>query len=177
MEKKLSKIKALFADVDNTLLCLKMYDKDGINDKESGRRTVGFADYEAWLRFNINNNAYVHCQAPEPIKKLVSTLVAQGAKVYGLTECSNSFEYNSKYHRLKECYEGCFHHHLDLISIDSRHKKVLIMKMIAERDGLAPDEIMFIDDSYTEVMEAFDTGFFSMHTTEAMMRFGETFDK
>ena len=93
--------------------------------------------------------------------------------VYGLTECSNSFEYNAKYNRLRECYEGSFLHHGDLISIDTRHKKVLIMQMIAERDGYNPDEIMFIDDSYTEVMEAFNAGLLSMHTTEAMMRFGD----
>ena len=90
-----------------------------------------------------------------------------------MTECSNSFEYNSKYNRLKECYEGIFNHHGDLISIDSRHKKVLIMEIIAKRDGLKPNEIMFIDDSYTEVMEAFSKGFFSMHTTEVMERFND----
>ena len=173
MKNKLDKIKVIFADVDNTLLCLKMYDNEGKNDKEKGKRTVGFAEYESWLKYNINNNAYIHCQAPEPIKKLVKYLHDRGAMVYGLTECSNSFEYNAQYNRLRECYEGSFLHHGDLISIDTRHKKVLIMQMIAERDGYNPDEIMFIDDSYTEVMEAFNAGLLSMHTTEAMMRFGD----
>ena len=64
-----------------------------------------------------------------------------------------------------------FEHHGDLISTESRHKKVLIMKMIAERDGYSMDEIMFIDDSYTEIMEAFGAGILSMHTTEVMERF------
>jgi len=45
------------------------------------------------------------------------------------------------------------------------------MKMIAERDGYNMDEIMFIDDSYTEIMEAFGAGILAMHTTEVMERF------
>ncbi|MBP5597139.1 MAG: hypothetical protein J6Y02_17285, partial [Pseudobutyrivibrio sp.] len=44
-------------------------------------------------------------------------------------------------------------------------------KMIAERDGYNMDEIMFIDDSYTEIMEAFGAGILSMHTTEVMERY------
>ena len=47
----------------------------------------------------------------------------------------------------------------------------MIMKMIAERDGYKMDEILFIDDSYTEVMEAFGAGMFAMHTTEVLERF------
>ena len=67
--------------------------------------------------------------------------------------------------------QGVFEHHGDLISTETRHKKVLIMKMIAERDGYNMDEIMFIDDSYTEIMEAFGAGILAMHTTEVMERF------
>lgn len=164
MKKKLKNIKVIFADVDNTLLCVKMYD-------ENKKRIVGFAEYNDWLKYNIFNNAYVNCSAPRGVLNLVKKLHDEGTVVYGLTECSNSFEYNAKFNRLKECYEGIFNHHGDLISIDSRHKKVLIMQMIAERDGYKPDEIMFIDDSYQEVMEAFDAGMFAMHTTEVMERF------
>lgn len=166
MEERLNKIKAVFADVDNTLLCLKMRDRNG-------RRVVGFPNYEEWLKYNITTNAYIDCVAPKGMSNIINTLHDNGAKVYGLTECSNSFEYNSKYNRLKECYPGVFEHHGDLISIDTRHRKILIMQMIAERDNLNSDEIMFIDDSYQEVMEAFDKGFLSMHTTEAIERFIE----
>lgn len=173
MEKKLSKIKAIFVDVDNTALCLKMYDFNGINDKEKGKRIIGVKDDMEWLRYNINNNAYLHCEAPKPIVNIINFVNQNGGKAYGLTECKNSFEYNSKYNRLKECYAGNFLHHGDLISIDTRHHKVAIMKMIAERDGLKNDEIMFIDDSYMEVMEAGEIGILSMHTTEAMMRFSD----
>lgn len=165
MQEKLKKIKVLFGDVDNTLLCLKMYN-------EAGKRIVGFEDANDWLKYNINNNAYIKCQAPRGVKNLIDDLhFNHGVKIYGLTECSNSFEYNSKYNRLRECYPGVFEHHGDLISTESRHKKVLIMKMIAERDGYNMDEIMFIDDSYTEIMEAFGAGILSMHTTELMERF------
>ena len=153
MQEKLKKIKVLFGDVDNTLLCLKMYN-------EAGKRIVGFEDANDWLKYNINNNAYIKCQAPRGVKNLIDDLhFNHGVKIYGLTECSNSFEYNSKYNRLRECYP------------ERRHKKVLIMKMIAERDGYNMDEIMFIDDSYTEIMEAFGAGILSMHTTEVMERF------
>lgn len=165
MQDKLNKIKVVFADVDNTLLCLKMYD-------DAGKRIVGFENQDDWLKFNINTNAYIRCQAPRGVKNLVDDLhFHHGVKIYGLTECSNSFEYNSKFHRLNECYPGIFEHHGDLISTETRHKKVMIMKMIAERDGYNMDEIMFIDDSYTEVMEAFAAGMFAMHTTEVMERF------
>lgn len=167
MEKKLKKIKAVFADVDNTLLCLYMKGLDG-------KRTVGFHDYNDWLEYNINNNAYINCQAPKGMSNIINALHANQAKVYGLTECTNSFEYNSKFNRLRECYPDVFKHHGDLISIDSRHKKVLIMQMIAKRDKLAPEEIMFIDDSYAEVMEAFDAGMLAMHTTEALERFADS---
>ena len=166
MKNKLNKIKMVFADVDNTLLCLKMKDYNG-------KRTVGFSEYNDWLKYNILTNAYINCSAPKGMYNLIEALHNNGAKVYGLTECSNSFEYNSKYNRLRECYEGIFEHHGDLISIDSRHKKVLIMQLIAEKEGLDSSEIMFIDDSYSEVMEAFDKGFFSMHTTEVMERFND----
>lgn len=169
MNKKLSKIMMVFADVDNTLLCLKMKDYNG-------RRTVGFSDYNDWLKYNILTNAYIDCSAPRGMSILINALNDEGAKIYGLTECSNSFEYNSKYNRLRECYPGIFEHHGDLISIDSRHKKVLIMQIIAEKYNLDPSQIMFIDDSYTEVMEAFDKGFFSMHTTEVMERFNDGVD-
>ena len=81
-----------------------------------------------------------------------------------------------RFNRLKECYPGIFEHHGDLISIDSRHKKVLIMQIIAEKYKLDHSQIMFIDDSYTEVMEGFDKGFFSMHTTEVMERFNNGVD-
>lgn len=165
MDKKLAKIRVFFGDVDNTLLCLKMYD-------DNGKRMVGAVEYDDWLKYNIDHNAYQNCIAPRGVYDLVNILhFEQGVKIYGLTECSNSFEYNSKYHRLAECYKGVFNHHGDLISIDSRHKKVKIMKMIAERDGYAMDEIMFIDDSYMEIMEAFEAGMLSMHTTEVMERF------
>lgn len=165
MKKKLKGIKALFADVDNTLFCVKIYSEDS-------KRVVGFKNYEDWLRFNIFNNAYINCTAPRGVMNLVKEAHEMGIKIYGLTECTNSFEYNSKFNRLKECYpDGVFEHHGELISIDDRHKKVLIMQMIAERDGLRADEIMFIDDSYSEIMEAFDAGMFAMHTTEVMERF------
>lgn len=165
MEKKLEKIKVMFADVDNTLLCLKMYDDDG-------KRMIGAVDNDDWLKYNITHNAYINCIAPRGVSDIVNYLFKEnGAKIYGLTECSNSFEYNSKYNRLHECYPGIFEHHGDLISTDSRHNKVKIMKIIAERDGYEPDEIMFIDDSYMEIMEAFEAGIFSMHTTEVMERF------
>ena len=115
----------VFADVDNTLLCLKMKDYNG-------KRTVGFSEYNDWLKYNILTNAYINCSAPKGMYNLIEALHNNGAKVYGLTECSNSFEYN----RLRECYEGIFEHHGDLISIDSRNKKVLIMQLIAEKEGL-----------------------------------------
>lgn len=166
MKNKLNKIKMVFADVDNTLLCLKMKDYNG-------KRTVGFSDYNDWLKYNILTNAYINCSAPKGMYNLANALHENGAKVYGLTECSNSFEYNSKYNRLRECYPGIFMHHGDLISIDSKHKKVLIMQLIAEKHNLDPSQIMFVDDSYSEVMEAFDKGFFSMHTTEVMERFND----
>lgn len=164
MKDKLANIKVIFGDVDNTLLCLKMYDDDG-------KRIIGALDADDWLNYNITHNAYIKCLAPKGVQNLVNMLHQNGAKVFGLTECSNSFEYNSKYNRLHECYPGVFEHHGDLISTDSRHKKIKIMKMIAERDGYKMDEIMFIDDSYQEIMEAFDTGIFAMHTTEVMERF------
>ena len=169
MDRRLKNIKAVFADVDNTLLCLKKYDNDG-------KRTVGFKEYVDWLKFNIFNNAYIDCVAPKGMFNLITELNANGVKVYGLTECSNSFEYNSKYNRLRECYPDIFLHHGDLISIDDKHKKVMIMEMIAERDSLKPDEIMFIDDSYPEIMDAFYAGFFSMHTTEVLERFSDIGD-
>lgn len=164
MQEKLKRIKVAFLDIDNSLLLLKMYD-------ENGKRIIGRLDYKDWLQYNINNNAYINCQAPTGVYNLVQQLHEQGTKIYALSECTNSFEYNSKYNRLHECYPGVFEHHGEVISIDDRHKKVLIMKMIAERDGLAMNEIMFIDDSYSEIMEAFDAGIFSMHTTEVMERF------
>ena len=164
MEKKLAKVKIFFGDVDNTLLCLKMYN-------EHGKRVVGFSEYDDWLAYNIFNNAYINCQTPKGMKNLITQLHNDGVKIYGLTECSNSFEYNSKYNRLREVYDGVFTHHGDLISIDTRKNKVKIMKMIAERENLSLDEIMFVDDSYSEIMEAFDAGIFAMHTTEAIERF------
>ena len=45
--------------------------------------------------------------------------------------------------------------------------------MIAERDNLNMDEIMFIDDSFLEIMEAHNIGILSMHTTEALLRFDD----
>ena len=172
--KTINNVEMAFFDVDNTLLCLKMYkDEEGRNDKETGRIIVGCHEYEDWLKYNIFNNAYVHCTAPDAIENLVMKLYKNGAKIYGLTECSNSFEYNAKFNRLKECFPEVFQHHGDLISIDSRHKKVLIMELLAERENIKPEEIMFVDDSYQEIMEAFDHGFFSMHTTEAMERYAD----
>lgn len=169
LEAKLNKIKALFIDVDYTALCLYMKTEDG-------KRTVGFPDYDEWLKYNIFNNAYKECEAPKGMYNIVKALHDKGVKVYGLTECSNSFEYNSKYNRLREVYPGIFNHHGDLISCDDRKRKIKIMQLIAERDNLNIEEIMFIDDSYSEVMEAFAAGIFSMHTTEALDRFGNGFN-
>ena len=67
MSDKLKKIKVLFGDVDNTLLCLKMYN-------EEGKRIVGFEDANDWLKYNINNNAYIKCQAPSGVKNLIDDL-------------------------------------------------------------------------------------------------------
>ena len=173
MNEKLKKIKALFLDVDNTALCLKMYDYNGVNDKEKGERIIGIVDDMEWMQYNIKNNAYVYCEAPKPIYNLVNYVKSNGGKVYGLTECKNSFEYNAKFNRLKECYEGNFLHHGDLISVHSRHDKVPVMRMIAERDNLQLNEIMFIDDSYFEIMESHKIGILGMHTTEALMRFDD----
>lgn len=173
MKNKLKKVKALFIDVDNTGLYLKMYDYNGINDKEHGDRIVGVADDKEWMAYNIKNNAYKYCEAPEPIINIVNFIKNQGGLIYGLTECKNSFEYNSKFNRLKECYSGHFLHHGELISVHTRHDKIPVMQIIAERDNLNPDEIMFIDDSYSEVMEAYTAGMLAVHTTEAMIRFAD----
>lgn len=173
LKAKIDNIKAIFLDVDNTALCLKMYDYNGINDKEHGDRIIGILDDKDWLEYNIRNNAYIHCEAPRQLVNLVNYIVNNGGKVYGLTECKNSFEYNSKFNRLKECYQGNFLHHGDLISIDTRHDKVAIMKMIAKRDNINLEEIMFIDDSFFEVMESHKDGILGMHTTEALMRFDD----
>lgn len=168
MKEKMKNIKVIFADVDNTLLRLKMYD-------QNGKRIVGVFDSDKWLEYNIQNNAYEKCMAPKGMSNLINCLYFnQKAKVYGLTECSNSFEYNAKYNRLAECYPGVFTHHGDLISTDTRHKKIMIMNMICARDGIQPEEVMFIDDSYMEVMEAFEAGYFAMHTTEVLDIFGDT---
>lgn len=166
MENKLKQLKIAFADVDNTLLYLKLKDS-------KGNRIIGFPEYEDWLKFNINNNAYTECFAPKGMYNLVKALHDNGVKVYGLTECTNSFEYNSKYNRIRECYPGIFTHHGDLISISDKKLKVAIMEEIAKRENISHKEIMFIDDSYTEVMQAFSAGFLSMHTTEALERFHE----
>ena len=165
------KIKAVFLDVDNTLLYLKMYADENGNNNKNGKRIIGHADYTDWLKYNITNNAYIYCVAPTAIKNFVTAAHNAGAKIYGLTECSNSFEYNAKFNRLKECYPGIFEHHGDLISVDSRHKKVMVMEMICERDHILPENIAFVDDSYQEIMEAFDHGIYAIHTTEAMERF------
>lgn len=170
---KIKKIKALFLDVDNTALCIKMYDYHGINDKQHGERVVGILDDREWMAYNIRNNAYLYCEAPKPIHNLVNYIKENGGIIYGLTECKNSFEYNAKFNRLKECYEGSFLHHGELISVHTRHDKVAVMQLIAERDGLEMDEIMFIDDSYLEIMEAYNINILSMHTTEALMRFDD----
>jgi len=164
----LEKFRLAFADVDNTLLSLHMYNNNGVNDKDNGKRIVGVREYEDWLKYNICNNAYIHCKAPKPMHRLLTRLHTTGSKIYGLTECSNSFEYNAKYNRLRECYDGIFTNHGDLISVDSRSKKVLVMKIIAEREGVPLDQVFFVDDSYFEVMEAADAGIFAIHTTEAM---------
>ena len=52
---KLENLKMAFFDVDNTLLCLKMYD-------DNGNRIIGVAHPDDWLRYNIVNNAYVNCK-------------------------------------------------------------------------------------------------------------------
>ena len=171
MKDRIDKIKALFLDVDNTALCLKMYDYNGINDKDKGKRIIGVLDDKEWMHYNIRNNAYIYCEAPKQIVNLVNYISNNGGKIYGLTECKNSFEYNSKFNRLKECYSGHFLHHGELISVHTRHDKVPVMLMIAERDGLSNDEIMFIDDSFFEIMESHTEGILGMHTTEALMRF------
>ena len=176
IEEKLKSIKALFLDVDNTALCLKMYDNDGINDQEHGKRIVGVKDDKEWMAYNICNNAYKYCEAPIPLYNLVEYVRNNGGKIYGLTECSNSFEYNSKFNRLRECYPGSFLHHGELISVHTRHDKVFVMKTIADRDNLDLGEIMFVDDSYLEVMESSCEGIFGMHTLEAMMRFDDMSD-
>lgn len=176
IEEKIKSIKALFLDVDNTALCLKMYDNNGINDRENGKRIIGVKDDKEWMAYNIHNNAYQYCEAPVPIFNLVNYVRNNGGKVYGLTECTNSFEYNAKFNRLQECYKGSFLHHGELISVHTRHDKIPVMKVIAERDDLNLDEIMFIDDSYFEVMEGANEGIFSMHTLEAMMRFDDMND-
>ncbi len=173
---QLEKIRALFLDVDNTALCLKMYDDNGMNNKETGKRIIGILDDKEWMEYNIRNNAYVYSEAPVPIHNLVQYVKGNGGCVYGLTECKNSFEYNAKFNRLRECYEGSFEHHGELISVHTRHDKIPVMEMIAARDSLQPEELMFIDDSYFEVMEAWKAGFLSMHTLEAMMRFDDMND-
>ena len=173
---KIKNIKAAFLDVDNTALYLKMYDYNGRNDKEKGERIVGILDDKEWMAYNINNNAYQYCEAPLQLVNLVDFLGKRSVKVYGLTECTNSFEYNSKFNRLKECYPGNFKHHGDLISVHTRHNKIAVMKILAQRDGYNLDEILFVDDSYPEVMEAYEAGILSMHTMEAMIRFNNMED-
>ena len=173
---KIKNIKAAFLDVDNTALYLKMYDYNGRNDKENGERIVGILDDKEWMAYNINNNAYQYCEAPLQLVNLVDFLGKRSVKVYGLTECTNSFEYNSKFNRLKECYPGNFKHHGDLISVHTRHNKIAVMKILAQRDGYNLDEILFVDDSYPEVMEAYEAGILSMHTMEAMIRFNNMED-
>lgn len=176
MKQKLNKVKLILLDVDNTALCIKLYDNNGLNDNKNGKRIIGVKDDMEWLRYNIINNAYKYCEAPLPIVNVVNYVVSNGGKAMGLTECKNSFEYNSKYNRLKECYAGSFLHHGDLISVDTRHIKIPVIKMLAEHYNLQLDEIMFIDDSYMEVMEAAAEGILAIHTTEAMMRFNSMDD-
>lgn len=173
IKEKIDAIKALFMDVDNTALYLKMYDYNGLNDKENGNRIVGIVEDKEWMKYNIINNAYIYCEAPKAMINIVNYVKANDAMIYGLTECKNSFEYNAKFNRLKECYPGHFLHHGELISVHTRHDKVIVMQIMAEKYNLKPEEIMFIDDSYPEVMEAYTAGMLGMHTTEALIRFDD----
>ncbi len=148
-------VKLLFLDVDNTALCLKMYDNKGINDKETGSRIMGVFDEKDWLSYNINNNAYQYCVAPIPLHNLVQYLHKRGVKIYGPTESKNSFEYNAKYNRLRECYEDNFQHHGDLIMVHTRHDKVFVMQEMAKKEDIPLSQVMFIDESYFAIMESF----------------------
>ena len=85
MVTKLNKIKALFLDVDNTALCIKMYDYNGVNDKQHGERIIGILDDKEWMAYNIRNNAYIYCEAPKPIYNLVNYVKNNGGIIYGLT--------------------------------------------------------------------------------------------
>jgi hypothetical protein len=172
MKDKLDNIKVLVLDVDDTGLVLKMYkDENGKNNKDGGKRIIGIFDCDEWLEYNIMNNAYKYCVAPVPLANLAQYVKNNGGLVMGLTECRNSFEYNAKYNRMRECYEGCFEHHGDLVTVDTRKLKVKVMLKLCNKYGITPDQMMFIDNSSSEVMEASESGIFAMHTTEALLRF------
>ena len=53
IKEKIDAVKALFIDVDNTALYLKMYDYNGLNDKENGNRIVGIVEDKEWMKYNI----------------------------------------------------------------------------------------------------------------------------
>ena len=96
----------------------------------------------------------------EPTLELVNGLVKQGIAVYGLSNMSSStFAHLEDRHEFWEVFRGIvISAHIKLVKPDPR-----IFALAAERARLAPQELLFVDDSAVNVAAAAACGFDAHH--------------
>ena len=152
-------IKLAFFDMDGTL-CVPTY-------KIDGNETVGF-DEEGWLAYCIKHgaNSYDHCKPLPKVRDYAAKLKSEGAKLYVLTGVLTSIEVDAKRKFVAEKYPDLFE---DVISVGDAQKKLLVIKLMAEENGVDLSECELVEDTYTLVLDATIMGIKGTHVAQFLI--------
>ena len=142
--------KIVFFDLDGTLSEYRF------NDRVGGGN--GFSQPWSELLFG---DAYLRAR---PLKTMINlTKALDPSKVYVLGAIKTNNEINQKYEWLSKNYPHIKRE--NIIFVCGGDKKVLVMEAFAEKNALARENMVLIDDTHATLRQVETAGFIAYHPT------------
>ena len=154
--------KTAFFGMDGTVLAPVFRTKAGVKP--------GFPS-DRWRKFHKNTyraetgnyEAYRDCPPVEPIIEYARTLKAAGCDVRLLAVVDAQYEFKSR--RLWLQRNGLQDLFPEIIFVNDSREKVPYIVEYANRNGLALDGCMLVEDNYVTVLHAHDAGIQAVHVS------------
>jgi FMN phosphatase YigB (HAD superfamily) len=149
-------IRLAFFDMDGTLCAPRFY----VNGKMVG----GMSD-EAWHTFCEKNgeDTYRFCKPVPSVTEYARKLRECGAKVYVLSTSQTKYECDAKNKFVRQNYPAGFF--TEVLTVEHDADKLPVIREIAEKEGVRPEECELIEDTYATVLAAIVAGIRGTHVS------------
>ncbi len=148
-------IKLAFFDMDGTLCAPRFY--------VDGKTAAGMSD-TAWLEYCAKNgeDTYRFCKPVPSVVEYAQELKSHGAKLYILSMSMSDAESAAKRKFTAQNFAGMFE---DVRIVASDAEKLPVIREIAEKAGVRPEECELIEDTYATVLAAIVAGMKGTHVS------------